>query len=82
MRAALARSRAIAARYKIDPVNDLGTLMHAENVGHTPENAEKIADKLEAADKKFQKEGLDPDCPCTQAAMIGEIQKAGAEVFT
>ena len=82
MRAALARSRAIAARYKIDPVNDLRTLMHAENVGHTPENAEKIADKLEAADKKFQKEGLDPDCPCTQAAMIGEIQKAGAEVFT
>lgn len=82
MRAALARSRAIAARYNIDPVNDMRTLMHAENAGHTPENAEKIADKLEAADKKFQAQGLDPNCPCTQVLMIAEIQKAGTEVFT
>lgn len=82
MQAALARSRAIAARYNIDPVNDMRTLMHAENAGHTVENAEKVADKLEAADKKFQKQGLDPNCPCTQALMIAEIQKAGAEVFT
>ncbi len=83
MRAALARSRAIAARYNIDPVSASGgTLMHAPNAGHSYENAEKIADKLEAADKEFRKKGLDPDCPCTQALMIAEIQKAGAEVFT
>ena len=81
MRAALARSRAIAAKYGIDPVNDMRTLMHAENAGHSVENAEKIADKLEAADKKFQAQGLDPNCPCTQTKMIAEIQKAGAEVF-
>jgi len=82
MQAALARSRAIAARYNIDPVNDMRTLMHAENAGHSVENAEKVADKLEAADKKFREQGLDPNCPCTQTLMIAEIQKAGAEVFT
>jgi RHS repeat-associated protein len=81
MQAALARSRAIAARYSIDPVNNLGTLMHAENAGHTVTNAEKIADKLEAADTKLRAEGKDPNCPCTQALMIAEIQKAGVEVF-
>jgi RHS repeat-associated protein len=81
MQAALARSRAIAARYNIDPVNDMRTLMHAENAGHTVPNAEKVADKLEAADKKFRKKGLDPNCPCTQALMIAEIQKAGAKIF-
>lgn len=82
MRAALARSRAIAAKYNIDPVNDMRALMHAENAGHSAENAEKVADKLEAADKKFQAQGLDPNCPCTQTKMFAEIQKAGAEVFT
>ena len=83
MQAALARSRAIAARYNIDPVSASGgTLMHAENAGHTVPNAEKVANKLEAADKKFREQGLDPKCPCTKALMIAEIQKAGAEVFT
>lgn len=82
MRAALKRSRAIAKRYGIDAVSAKGgTLMHAENAGHSVANAEKIADKLEAADKKFQKKGLDPKCPCTKKLMIAEIQKAGAAVF-
>jgi RHS repeat-associated protein len=82
MRAALARSRAIAKKYGIDAVSAKGgTLMHAENAGHSVENAEKIADKLEAADKKFQKKGLNPKCPCTKTLMIAEIQKAGAAVF-
>jgi len=56
--------------------------MHAPNAGHSGPNAEKIADKLEAADKKFQAQGLDPNCPCTQTQMIAAIQKAGADVFT
>lgn len=81
IRAALTRSRAVVARYNIDPVNDMRALMWAENEGHSGENAEKIADKLEAADKKFQEDKLDPTCPCTQALMFAEIQKAGAEVF-
>jgi RHS repeat-associated protein len=82
MQAALTRSRAIAARYNIDPVNDMRALMHAENAGHSVENAEKVADKLEAADKKLRDEGKDPNCPCTQTLMFAEIQKAGTEVFT
>ncbi len=82
MRAALKRSRAIAKKYGIDAVSAKGgTLMHAENAGHSVENAEKIADKLEAADRKLQKKGLDPECPCTKVLMIAEIQKAGAAVF-
>ncbi|GLR36214.1 hypothetical protein GCM10011247_16110 [Pseudomonas plecoglossicida] len=79
MQKALERSRAILSKYKIDPVHDTSAMMWAENQGHTIANAKMVAAKLEAADNAI----LAQDMPFGKAvaAMKGELQKIGAEVF-
>ena len=79
MQKALERSRAVLAKYKIDPGHDTSAMMWAENQGHTIANAKLVAGKLEAADKAIMAQ----DLPFNKEAfaMTGELQKIGAEIF-
>jgi RHS repeat-associated protein len=79
MQAALGRSRAVLAKYDIDPVYDKDALMWAENQGHSITNAEAVATKLEAADKAISEENLPPDQATQQ--MKAALQRIGQEVF-
>ncbi|QNP47545.1 hypothetical protein [Diaphorobacter aerolatus] len=82
MRAALGRSRSVVGAYGIDPVNDVEALMWAPNRAHSIENAEAVAKKLEEAHKKLESQGVDPKSECGKLAMIAELKRIGAEVFT
>ncbi|NBA84058.1 type IV secretion protein Rhs, partial [Pseudomonas putida] len=79
MQKALERSRAVLSKYKIDPVHDTSAMMWAENQGHTIANARMVASKLEAADKVIMAQ--DMSFSKAVAAMKGELQKIGVEVF-
>jgi len=81
MKAALERSRSVVEQYGIDPVNDVRALMWAPNKGHSIENAELVATKLEEADKKLRDKGIDPKTDCGKVAMFNELQRIGKEVF-
>ena len=81
MQAALGRSRAVVEQYGIDPVNDVGALMWAPNKGHSVENAERVAKKLEEADKRLRSQGIDPKSDCGKIGMLKELQNIGKEVF-
>ncbi|WP_205880127.1 AHH domain-containing protein [Lampropedia aestuarii] len=78
---ALERSRAIVDAYGIDPVNDIGALMWAPNKGHSKKNAGKVAQKLEEADGRLKRKGINPKSECGKLAMFAELQKIGREVF-
>nr|WP_264080340.1 RHS repeat-associated core domain-containing protein [Taylorella equigenitalis] len=81
LREQLIRSRNILSKYNIDPVHDMRTLMWAPNKGHSLENAKRVADMLEEADKKIQRDGGNPCEKCAQDRMIAELQRIGSEVF-
>ncbi|KQM23712.1 MULTISPECIES: RHS repeat-associated core domain-containing protein [unclassified Sphingomonas] len=79
MQTALGRSRAVMAKYNIDPVNDPDALMWAPNRGHSVTNARQVADGLEAADTRISSQNLSP--ADATSAMKGELQKIGSSVF-
>ena len=79
MQTALGRSRAVMAKYNIDPVNDPDALMWAPNRGHSVANARRVADELEAADTRISSQKLAPSE--ATSAMKGELQKIGLAVF-
>ncbi|WP_206243736.1 RHS repeat-associated core domain-containing protein [Novosphingobium terrae] len=79
MQAALGRSRTVAAKYGIDPVNDPDALMWAPNRGHSIDNAETVASRLEAADARISAQNL-PKAQAT-ATMKTELQTIGNDVF-
>ena len=81
MKAALGRSRAVVEQYGIDPVKDVGALMWAPNIGHSVDNAELVAKKLEEADRRLRSQGIDPKSDCGKLGMLKELQKIGREVF-
>lgn len=81
MKAALERSRAVVEQYGVDPVNDVGALMWAPNKGHSVDNAELVAKKLEEADKNLRAKGINPKSDCGKFAMFKELQRIGKEVF-
>ncbi len=81
MKAALERSRAVVEQYGVDPVNEVGALMWAPNKGHSVENAELVAKKLEQANQNLRAQGINPKSDCGKFAMFKELQRIGKEVF-
>jgi hypothetical protein len=79
MQAQLARSRAIADKYGIDPVYDKEALMWAQNSGHSVTNAKAVADRLTQADAAISRQDLSP--PDATAAMTAELQRIGQSIF-
>ena len=51
------------------------------NKGHSVDNAELVAKKLEEADKNFRAKGINPKSDCGKFAMLKELQRIGKEVF-
>ncbi|WP_175887260.1 DUF6531 domain-containing protein [Burkholderia contaminans] len=79
MQKELARSRAIAEKYGIDPVYDTDAMMWAENQGHSIPNARAVADGMTAADAKISEMGLGK--AEATSMMKAEIQRIGQEIF-
>ena len=81
----LQRSKAILKKYSIDVVNDVANLMIAKNGKgvHTAQNAKKVADLLEDADKQISQ-----DFKCgkisrkeSKEKMKDKLQEIGYQVF-
>ena len=55
--------------------------MWAPNIGHSVDNAELVAKKLEETNRRLRSQGIDPKSDCGKLGMLKELQKIGREVF-